>query len=659
MTTWQQDDESEDELQMQQNDVSLFVIDVSPSMCLPLYYSQQVACEARAEEVTIPDSSEDWPLVAALQSVISVIYSIIKESPNSKIGISVFGCYGGNWSDLEALAWSENEKPAKMEALLDSSQNVLRVYPLDYPDLDAVQRLEKIIRVIKQSKYQGLRNSIGPYKHVSLADVFYNISGQLSDIGKTTNKSVFFITDNPDPEKGENTRIAQQRAIDTLDMGVVLHLFSLARPEDEHLTRLIDAPRQSSSSQLSLAVSQMSQKDRLEVCKRLESGQSFPTKPFWQAVLESQLTRSGKTIEDVEFLRGPCTSLDQLHETVGQSITAKSSVGQFTLMLGSEFEIGCKIYNPFSQFKPPVPVLKSENGEVITKTDVICGDSGKPLLKTDVRHRYNVGLGGYADFTTEEIRELGDFGPNRIQILGFKPSNVLGPSTVIRHSYLVRPDEQGELGSTSVFANLCATMLAKDKVAICSVFQSNRVPRIMALMATMEPLKCFMIPIPSTEDVRDVEEEQIEPSEGLIEAMSSLIHAATIRLPKIDNPMRSKVYHTLHSLATEAAQPEEVDILDEPFQVNLWKNVSQQVQAVNDQLKEDVKKYYNRAREHSDEESVVSHIPSRASSRETTVLDAADDLSNSTLPILKQMCRERGLKVTGRKDELLARLRNE
>jgi hypothetical protein len=76
-------------------------------------------------------------------------------------------------------------------------------------------------------------------------------------------------------------------------------------------------------------------------------------------------------------------------------------------------------------------------------------------------------------------------------------------------------------------------------------------------------------------------------------------------------------------------------------------------------VKEDVKKYYNGASEHSDEESVVSHIPSRASSRETTVLDAADALSNLTLPVLKQMCLERGLKCTGRKDELLERLRNE
>lgn len=96
--------------------------------------------------------------------------------------------------------------------------------------------------------------------------------------------------------------------------------------------------------------------------------------------------------------------------------------------------------------------------------------------------------------------------PAGLRLLGFKPCSMLKHYHQLRSPTFVYPDERSMPGSTQTFIAFHATMLAKDRMAICSFVRTKASePRLVALLPQVEevddfgaqvqvlPLPCFVL----------------------------------------------------------------------------------------------------------------------------------------------------------------------
>ena len=82
--------------------------------------------------------------------------------------------------------------------------------------------------------------------------------------------------------------------------------------------------------------------------------------------------------------------------------------------------------------------------------------------------------------------------PAGLRLLGFKPCSMLKHYHQLRSPTFVYPDERSMPGSTQTFIAFHATMLAKDRMAICSFVRTKASePRFVALLPQVEEVDDF------------------------------------------------------------------------------------------------------------------------------------------------------------------------
>ena len=186
----------------------LFVIEVSPSML-----TAPPPTDAKKQE-------RDTPTLAALKCAYALMQQRIISNPNDMMGVLLYGT-------KETKFQQEEEARGGL-----AYPNCYLLTDLDIPAADDVKALKNLVEDEEESQ-KILVPSAEP---VSMANVLF-CANQIftTKAPNFTSRRLFLVTDNDDPHTKDKAlkSSAAVRAKDLYDLGVIIELFPISKPDHE------------------------------------------------------------------------------------------------------------------------------------------------------------------------------------------------------------------------------------------------------------------------------------------------------------------------------------------------------------------------------------------------------------------------------------------
>lgn len=246
--------------------------------------------------------------------------------------------------------------------------------------------------------------------------------------------------------------------------------------------------------------------------------------------------------------------------------------------IGPEFKISVKGYNILQKQAPARSSFIYLDGEkaqiAVGETTKMAEDTARTVDKVEIKKAYKFG-GDTVFFTPEEQKELRNFGPPVLRIIGFKPQSLLPDWASVHKSTFIFPSEEDYVGSTRVFAALWQKLL-KDKIMGVAwyIARRNASPLLVAILPSDEtldeltggqviPQGLWLYPLPFADDIRPTPEvpKPIVAPDKLVDEMRKVIQQ--LQLPKAiydpgkyPNPSLQWHYKILQAIALEEELPE-------------------------------------------------------------------------------------------------------
>ena len=246
--------------------------------------------------------------------------------------------------------------------------------------------------------------------------------------------------------------------------------------------------------------------------------------------------------------------------------------------IGPGFKISVKGYNILQKQAPARSCYIWLDGEV---AQIAVGESSKfeesthhTVEKMEIKKAYKFG-GTHVLFTPEEQKEMKDFGPPGLRIIGFKPQDMLPTWASMNKSTFIYPSEEDYVGSTRVFAALWQKLLKDKKMGVAwYIARRNATPALVAILPSAErmdeatnsqvvPPGLWLYPLPYADDVRyppEVPKPVVAP-DNLVDEMRKVIQQ--LQLPKAiydpskyPNPSLQWHYRILQAMALDEEIPE-------------------------------------------------------------------------------------------------------
>lgn len=410
----------------------------------------------------------------------------------------------------------------------------------------------------------------------------------------------------------------------------------------------------------------------------------FNLELFWKKALQAvRGSQSEGLLELEEQVRG----LDDLR-SIRQKLYRKRTLGVVHWYLGSDGPtIALKQYALFQTASKGSPFLldKRTNTAVRSSTALLDPISGQQLTtenlslyfpsKADELRKNNRYPKVYV--TPEEVKTLRAPLSKGLTLLGFKPLSSLAPYHQLRPSRFLYPDEKSIQGSWVTFVALHKVMLDSRKMAICSCVRgSSSEPRLVALIAQqevidsewneqIEPPGMHVVWWPFADDIRWPEMDEnlmgsvvVKPSQEQVEAADNLIqalHLDNFCSWMIPNPHLQRHYAVLEAIALLEEPPSQDEVQDEtlpryedmksPEIVQAFKNFRKSVWG-----SDTLYKTYMTAKTKK-----PSVDPATLPDLSKVVNEGK--LAQHTVADLKIYLAQLGLSRSGKKDELIARIR--
>lgn len=337
--------------------------------------------------------------------------------------------------------------------------------------------------------------------------------------------------------------------------------------------------------------------------------------------------------------------------------------------------------------------MGGEERQLVTgKSDRVGDDNKEPVHKSDIQKAFKFG-GSQVIFKDQELKDLKNFGTPVLRVVGFKPQSMLPFWASIKKSTFIFPSEEHYVGSTRVFASFWKKLL-KDKIMALAwyIARRNATPIIVAIMPSQErldertkmqtsPAGLWLCPIPFADDVREIGPlpKPILASEALVGDMITIVQQ--LQLPKAvynpasyPNPKLQWHFVVLQCIALEDEVPEVPDDKTLPkfkqinkragHYINKWGlTLDEEPQHLK---KESLFKKETLGKHNSEdpEEPKKKRIKTESSSvslvsmTNTELKDLVDNgtLAKYTAVQLKELCKEKGLPLTGNKSVVVDRI---
>ncbi|XP_010537714.1 PREDICTED: ATP-dependent DNA helicase 2 subunit KU70 [Tarenaya hassleriana] len=355
---------------------------------------------------------------------------------------------------------------------------------------------------------------------------------------KTADKRIFLFTNEDDPfgsmrpfVKADMTRTTSQRAKDAQDLGITIELLPL----------------------------------------------SCSDKPFDITIFYKDLIGLEGN-ELVDFMPSVGQKLEDMKDQLKKRVLAKRIAKRITFVICDGLSIEL---NGYALVRPAIPgaitwLDSTTNLPLKVERSFICVDTGammqEPLQRFQPYKDENI------RFSVEELSKLKRISTGHLRLLGFKPLSYLKAYYNLKPSTFLYPSDKEVIGSTRIFLALHRSMIQQGRFAV-AFFGSTSPPRLVALIAQdeiqssagqVEPPGMYMIYLPYTDDIRDVEEHLSNPVAGAPRATDDQIKKASALMKRLElkdfsvcqfaNPALQRHYAILQAIALDENElPETTD----------------------------------------------------------------------------------------------------
>ncbi|KAF2434498.1 putative DSB repair complex subunit Ku70 [Tothia fuscella] len=498
-------------------DAVIFAIDVSKSML-----QKPPATDADDKKT---DSDSDSATHAALKCAYQLMQQRIISNPNDMMGILLFGTQRDRFMDDKYNPYPHCYVLTELE--IPDAQNVKKLRDLVNDEEEAGKLLQPCEGGVKMASVLFCANQIFTTKASNFAS-----------------RRLFLVTDNDDPHRGEKAlaSTAAVRAKDLYDLGVVIELFPISKPDHEFDRTIFY--------------------DDIVYRNTLNTDENAPA-PLTSAAKPS---KSGSGI----------SLFQSLLSNINSHISPRRALFSVPLELSPGIRIGVKGYILFKREE----IRKSCNvwmgGEkpqiAVGSTTRMADDTARTVEKVEIKKAFKFG-GDTVSFGEEELKRIKYFGDPVIRVIGFKDRKLLPAWANYKHSTLIYPSETDFVGSTRVFSALWQKMRKAKKFALVwFIPRRNATPVLAAAIPGEEkygddgeqvsPPGLWIVNLPFADDIRQVPETTMVPAtDELVDAarmfMQQVMLPKSVYNPKnYPNPALQWFYRVLQAMALEEDLPE-------------------------------------------------------------------------------------------------------
>ncbi|KAL9101234.1 MAG: hypothetical protein Q9163_003490 [Psora crenata] len=625
------DEEVDETAYKHAKDAVLFVIEVSKSMLT----TPPPTDSKRAER--------DSPTSAALKCAYALMQQRIISNPNDMMGVLLYGTEQTKFQDEESERGSLSYPHCYL--LID----------LDIPAAQDVRALRDLV----EDKDESKRLLVPSEERVSMANILF-CANQIftTKAPNFASRRLFIVTDedNPHPNDKQLRSAAAVRARDLYDLGVIIELFPISRPDHDF--------------------------DRSRFYDDIIYN-NFPTDPEAPAPISGG-TAPKSTEDGISLLYSLLSAINS------KAVPRRAQFSSMPLEIGPGFRISVKGYILFKRQEPKRSCyvwLEGEKPQIAVGTTMkMAEDTARAVEKVEIKKAYKFG-GEQITFTPEEVAALRHFGDPGITIIGFKPAWMLPIWANIKPATFLYPSEEDYVGSTRVFSALQQKLLKDNLIGLTwFVARKNAVPVIAALLPGAErldengsqivPPGMWLAPLPFADDIRqNPETTLIRGPEPLIDRMREVIQQLQLPKARYDpskypNPALQWHYRILQAMALEEDLPEKPEDKTIPKYKQIHKRAGPYVIDWGHELQ----RQYGELGRHNDIAPVSKKRPAPAEGdalptreKRTKMAGDIDDvqmkkafekqtIAKMTVADLKGWLQGKGMPVGGKKDVLVERI---
>ncbi|WBW75254.1 Ku domain helicase (XRCC6-like protein) Pku70-like [Schizosaccharomyces osmophilus] len=577
----------------------LFVVEVSPSMLEPV------------DEFT--PCSLQMALICAYQLAAQRVIT----NPNDVMGVLLYGTE------------SSTGRFENQQILLD----------LDPPDAERLKSLQTY-----EKDFDSYKKNFKPCSsQVSLSNVLYHASVLFTTNAQKYEKRLFLITDNDHPAWNEMEKgIILQRAQDLKDLDVQVNPVFLDPPTHSFRVNLFY------SDFLYIIY------DRQDVSNLVSRGQSQ---------LQGMLNM-------ITALQKPKRAHFHLEMDLGKDV--RIEIQGYILLKRLESVKTSWVYAKGERLAIATPQSKQ-----------VSFDTKKELKKSEIKRSFTYG-GSSIVFDPEDLDQIRSFGQPVLRLIGFRDASTLKPWHSLKPAVFIRPIENTIRGGGAVFSALHKKLLNSNKIGIAwFIARPNSSPSFVAMIPTAAsthirkdfelPVGIFLLQLPTADDIRSLPGNPnpnfLPPNS--IESMQNVLRGMELRAyepGRYNNPTLQWHYKVLQALALDDEIPTDFVDTTLPKYKAIQKRVGDSIREFNEIVspsnndipieegEEDVNPVapLKRKREENIEQSFALEDSQLKKMHDSGILEK--ELKILKVPQLKDILRDRSLRSTGKKADLITNL---
>uniref|UniRef100_A0A3Q4MA68 DNA helicase n=1 Tax=Neolamprologus brichardi TaxID=32507 RepID=A0A3Q4MA68_NEOBR len=350
------------------------------------------------------------------------------------------------------------------------------------------------------------------------------------------------------------------------------------------------------------------------------------------------------------------------------------------LCLGEGINVAVGIYATAVAARKPgsIKLYRETNEPVRSKTRTFHTQTGSLLLPSEIKKAQYYG-GKEIVMERDEVDAIKKFDDPGLFLIGFKPMEKLKLHHHIRPAVFLYPEEDEVKGSSCLFSALLKKCSERNVFALCRfISRRNYPPRFVALLPQNEELdegKAQITPpgfnviyLPFADDFRTLDPPQFPlASQTQVDKMKEIVSKLRFkyRSEGFENPVIQQHFRNLEALALDMMAPEEIEDLIMPKVDQIDQRLGPLVQEFKDLV---YPAYYNpeskpaAKRKTADTGGGAEKKPKVELTEDELKAHVQNGtLAKLTVPVLKDACKQFGVRTTGTKkqeliDALIARL---
>lgn len=630
---WKNDEEEEEDEEdvedsnyKSDKDAVLFAIDVSRTMLT----------KPPPSDSKKPDT--DSPVAAALKCAYQIMQQRIISNPKDMMGVLLFGTEQSKFQDDTVNSRGGLQYP--------------HCYLLNDLDIPAAEDVKALKAMVEDDEVSN-KLLIPSEEPVTMSNLLFCANQIFTTKAPSFgSRRLFIITDNDDPHVTDKNARSQAavRAKDLYDLGVIIELFPISHSDHE-----------------------------------------FDRSKFYDDVIYRDPNETDGMAQ-MSFKSAGQDGISLLNNLISdinsKQVAKRSLFSNMPFEIGPGFKISVKGYNIVQKQKPArscFVYLGGERAQVATSKTEKLAEETRPVDKVEIKKAYKFG-GEVILFTPEEQKEMKDFGPSCIRIIGFKPQSLLPHWASVNKSTFIYPSEEDYVGSTRVFSALWQKLLKDEKMGIAwYIARKNATPTLVAILPSKEklddyggqliPQGLWLYPLPTADDLRNPPDcpSPIPASDDLITEMRRVIQQlqlpkATYNPFKYPNPALQWHYKIVQALALEEELPDKPDDKTIPKYKQIHKRAGEYIHNWGIILEEEARAHEEDRRGGLKREGPNDAGPPKKktkgakeglgemSAAELKSAVANETVGRFTVSELKEFCQLKGLAISGKKSDLVERI---